>query len=75
MEQDIFLGKDGARTLFSIEALSARSVQQFSALPAENEYLLLPGSVFRVNGDPADMGHGLHIVQLQQITPAHPAFE
>lgn len=38
----------GGRTLFNIKVSSARAIQDFSALPKENELLILPGTPLKV---------------------------
>lgn len=43
-----FLGETGERTIFTIEAKSARKIQNYSAIKKENEVLLLPGTPFKV---------------------------
>jgi hypothetical protein len=44
LEGSKFLGKTGARTLFKIRNAPAISIKDFSKIPQEDEWLLLPGT-------------------------------
>ena len=69
LELDEFLGKDGERTLFSIDCINGKSVANHSYFKnKEKEVILMPGSYFEVIGQ-LDSGHQLHIIQLKEITP------
>jgi hypothetical protein len=69
LESDLFLGKDGIRTLFRIdECTRAVDIQPFSSFKSEAEVLLIPGAYLEVV-DVGDMGHGLVIITLKQIKP------
>jgi hypothetical protein len=69
LESDLFLGKDGVRTLFRIEECTrAVDIQPFSSFKSEAEVLLIPGAYLEVV-DVGDMGHGLVIITLKQIEP------
>merc|ERR1712046_320397 len=48
LETPLFLGKEGQRTLFRIEALGV-DIAAFSAMPNESEVLMLPGMPLRVS--------------------------
>jgi len=62
-----FLGKEGPRTLLQINMIKrAKSLQDFSFFPSEEEVLLPPFSTFTIE-DTVDLGHGLTMVQAQQI--------
>jgi len=50
LQNEAFLGKKGARTMFLINALNARDISPYSAIKSEREYILLPGSIFVVEG-------------------------
>ena len=43
-----FIGIQGKRTLFRIDAKNALSIQAFSAFQSEEEYLLLPGTKLKI---------------------------
>jgi hypothetical protein len=67
-----FLGTAGERTLFQIKLLSpsyGRSLQDFSFFPDESEVLLAPGCTFTLTSM-CDLGHGLTIVQCEQVASA-----
>jgi hypothetical protein len=66
LESELFLGKRGARTWFTIECESARDIRKHSYFPSEDELLLLPGTQFQVISS-FDHGHGLHVIQLKEI--------
>jgi hypothetical protein len=68
------LGNTGARTLFSIETFSGRTIRAHSHFTAEDEILLLPGTFFEVKSrfNPAP---DLHIIHLQQKIPPHDLLE
>ena len=64
----MFLGKDGDRTLFSIEAINARSIREHSHFAAEDEILLLPGTHMIVQSQ-LFQSPNIHIIHLKQIQP------
>ena len=71
LNQEQFLGRQGTRTLFTIECFSGKSIRHHSLIPEEEEVLLPPACQFRVTGS-LNQGNGLHIVQLQEIKPKYP---
>jgi len=68
LENNIYLGKIGNRTLFSIEAINGRAIRAHSHFITEEEILLLPGTHMTVQSqfNPAP---DLHIIHLKQIIP------
>ncbi|CAF0850512.1 unnamed protein product, partial [Didymodactylos carnosus] len=68
LENNMYLGNTGARTLFSVEAINGRTVQAHSHFVTEDEILLLPGTHMVVQSQftPAP---DLHIIHLKQIIP------
>ena len=64
-QNDQFLGKFGDRTLFSISIATGVSIQKYSAVPCEEEVLLLPGTCLDVESE-LDLGNGLHLVQMKE---------
>ncbi|CAF1650649.1 unnamed protein product [Adineta ricciae] len=68
LENNIYLGIDGKRTLFSIEAINARTIRDHSDFTTEDEVLLLPGSQMVVQSQfmPAT---DLHVIHLKQVVP------
>ena len=71
LQNDQFFGKTGARTLFSIECDTGKSIIEHSYFEGEDEILLLPGRELRVVGC-LTMAHQLHMVQLKEIQPPFP---
>lgn len=68
LENDVYLGTVGERTLFSIEALNGRNIRGHSHFGDEDEILLLPGTRVEVLSriKPAD---NLCIIHLKQKSP------
>jgi len=67
LNSEEFLGKSGQRTLFYIECISGKSIQNYSySSSVDEEILLLPGTEFLVTGKKR-RGHGLTIVHLREI--------
>mmetsp|Transcript_108775 Transcript_108775/g.208983 ORF Transcript_108775/g.208983 Transcript_108775/m.208983 type:complete len:470 (-) Transcript_108775:52-1461(-) len=69
LETDQFCGRSGLRTIFNIRLTQgqARDIKQYSLFGAdEDEVLLPPGCRFKVMGK-MDAGHGLTIVQLEEL--------
>jgi len=71
LESDQFLGKKGARTLFTIDCYNGKDIRKHSFYPAEDEILLLPGRQFTVVAC-LDSGNGLYIIQLKEIEAQFP---
>ncbi|CAF2876986.1 unnamed protein product [Rotaria sp. Silwood2] len=69
LESNQFLGKEGLRTLFSIDCINGKSIAAHSYFKnVEQEFILMPGSYFQVIGQ-LTPGGGLHIIELKEITP------
>ena len=66
IENKLFLGKDGTRTLFSIDVKAGVDLGAYSAFKEEREVILPPGTVLRVKSI-ADLGNELVIVDLEQL--------
>jgi hypothetical protein len=68
LENNMYLGNTGDRTLFSVEAINSRAVRSHSYFNAEDEILLLPGTrmVVQSQFSPAP---DLHIIHLKQVVP------
>ena len=71
LNKEQFLGQSGTRTFFTIDCHSAKSIQQYSFYPDEEEVLLPPARQFQVMGC-LNQGNGLHIIQLKEIQPKFP---
>ena len=74
LQEEQFLGKQQARTLFIIESVSGRDIHQHSSIKKENEVLLLPATQFKVISC-LDQGPNLHIIQLKEVAPLDPSSE
>ena len=63
-----FCGDQGTRTIFAIRLTQsqARDITRYSLVQAEDEVLLPPGCRFRVKSS-LDAGHGLSIIQLEEL--------
>jgi len=68
LEQPMYLGTTGERTLFSIECLNGKNIKPHSYYNIEDEILLLPGFYFEVVSKVAG-GNGLHIIHLREVVP------
>ncbi|CAF0890662.1 unnamed protein product [Rotaria sp. Silwood1] len=74
LQAELFLGKTGERTMFTIECDSGKDIRKHSLLPAEDEVLLPAATRFKVV-DCLDHGHGLHMIQLEEIKPPQPLLQ
>ncbi|CAF3614817.1 unnamed protein product [Rotaria sp. Silwood1] len=78
LENNMYLGTMGARTLFSVEAINGRSVRAHSHFVTEDEVLLLPGTHMVVQSQ-LSPASDLYIIHLKQIIPTamllEPPFE
>ena len=74
LENNRYLGNEGDRTLFSVEAINGRTVCAHSHFVTEDEIILLPGTYMEVQSlfSPAP---DLHIVHLKQIKPIETLLE
>ncbi|CAF1035383.1 unnamed protein product [Adineta ricciae] len=70
LEDDRFLGKNNAGTLFFIESRNAKSIRQYSCeKDTIEEIILMPGSFFRVN-DHMPAKNDLHVIHLvENVSP------
>ena len=68
LENNMYLGISGERTLFSVETINGRTIRDHSYFVTEDEILLLPGTHMIVQSQfsPADQ---LHIIHLKQVVP------
>jgi hypothetical protein len=74
LQSELFLGKTGMRTMFTIECFSGKDIKKYSYYSVEDEILLSTGTQFEVIGC-LDAGNGLHTIQLKEIQstiPQHP---
>jgi len=71
LQNEMFLGTTGLRTMFNLRVSTARDITRFSAIGVEHERLLLPGTAFEVVSA-LKAGHGLTIIQMEQDHGAPP---
>jgi hypothetical protein len=74
LKQEIFLGKTGERTMFTIECQSGKDIRKHSIFPSEDEILLPAATRFKVV-DCLDHGNSLHMIQLEEIKPPEPLLQ
>ncbi|CAF4862225.1 unnamed protein product, partial [Rotaria sp. Silwood1] len=70
LESPNYLGKSGARTMFSIQTSSGKDIRAHSYFENEDEILLPPGIYLKVI-DSLDPAEDLHIIQLREISPPY----
>ncbi|CAF3320031.1 unnamed protein product [Rotaria sp. Silwood2] len=68
LENNMYLGTTGARTLFSVEVINGRTVRAHSHFVTEDEILLLPGTHMIVQSQFSPAAD-LHIIHLKQVIP------
>lgn len=66
-----FIGREGLRTIFMVECINGKRIQNHSFYENENEILLTPGTYLHVV-DKWSPSEGLHMVRLRETTPPHP---
>jgi hypothetical protein len=60
-------GKYGKRTVFAVSTSNAAWVKEFSAIPGESEWVLLPGMALTITGVSVELGEDLTMVKLSSI--------
>jgi hypothetical protein len=73
LEQPMFLGQEGDRTIFSIQTYSGVAIQKYSAIKSENEVLLSPCTFMAVKNI-ANLGNGLCMIQVEELQPPFSLF-
>ncbi|CAF3762605.1 unnamed protein product [Rotaria sp. Silwood1] len=68
LEQPMYLGKTGPRTLFNIECMNGKAIKSHSYFKTEDEILILPGFYFEVVSK-VDAGNGLYIIHVRELSP------
>jgi hypothetical protein len=68
LENNMYLGNAGSRTLFSVEAINGRTVRAHSHFVTEDEILLLPGTYMIVQSQFSPAPE-MHIIHLKQVVP------
>jgi hypothetical protein len=74
LNNNMYLGNTGARTLFSVEAINGRTIHTHSDYIDEDEILLLPGTHMVVQSQ-LNPAPGLHIIHLKQVIPKETLLE
>lgn len=68
LENNMYLGTAGDRTLFSVEVMNGRTIKAHSHFVTEDEILLLPGTQMIVQSQFSPASN-LHIIHLKQVKP------
>ncbi|CAF4225620.1 unnamed protein product, partial [Adineta steineri] len=68
LENDMYLGQEGDRTLFSVEAINGRTIKAHSHFITEDEIVLMPGTHMIVQSQLSPAAN-LYIIHLKQIEP------
>lgn len=68
LKSDLYLDRQGERTLFSIDAINGKYIREHSYFKTENEILLLPGTVLEVQSQ-LNPAPDLYIIHLKQKYP------
>ena len=74
LNNKMYLGNAGPRTLFSIEAINGRTIRAHSHFANEDEILLPPGTHMIVQSQ-LNPAPGLHIIHLKQVIPRETLLE
>lgn len=68
LENELYLGHTGERTLFSVEVFNGRDINQHSYFKTEDEILLLPGTHMEVRSQ-FNPTTDMYIIHLRQTIP------
>ncbi|CAF3036673.1 unnamed protein product [Rotaria sp. Silwood2] len=74
LEQPMYLGETGPRTLFNIECTNGKAIKPHSYYKTEDEILLLPGFYFEVVSQ-VKVGIDLYIIHLRELSPPYVLLE
>ncbi|CAF3556899.1 unnamed protein product, partial [Rotaria socialis] len=74
LQNELFLGKTGPRTFFTIECDSGKDIRKYSCYQAEDEILLPAARQFKVVAS-LSQGEDFYIIQLKEIQPPFPLIE
>ncbi|CAF3111335.1 unnamed protein product [Rotaria sp. Silwood2] len=74
LENNMYLGTTGARTLYSVEAINGRTIRAHSHFVTEEEILLLPGTHMIVQSQ-LNPASDLYIIHLKQVIPEQTLLE
>ena len=70
LQSEAFFGYEGKRTLFVINCLAGRCIENHSYYQHEREILLLPGRFFKVIAQMSS-GPDVQMIELEECQPAH----
>ncbi|CAM4850401.1 unnamed protein product, partial [Rotaria magnacalcarata] len=73
LQSDLFLGKTGIRTMFTLQCKSARDIRKHSFFPTEDEVVLMAATQFKIVSS-LDQGD-LRMIQLEETTPPFPLLQ
>ena len=73
LNSELFLGKIGQRTMFTIDCWSGKYIRNHSMIDTEDEVILFPGFQYKVIGI-CNAGNDLHMVQIEEIDTPHSLF-
>ncbi|CAF4333472.1 unnamed protein product [Rotaria sp. Silwood2] len=68
LENTMYLGDSGNRTLFSVEVINCRTIRAHSHFVTEDEVLLLPGTYMEVQSQ-VSPAPDLYIIHMKQLIP------
>ncbi|CAF3237751.1 unnamed protein product [Rotaria sp. Silwood2] len=71
LQSELFLGKTGTRTMFTIECDSGKDIRKHSFYPKEDEILLLAATQFKVIGC-LDNGNNYYTIHLKEMKSQFP---
>ncbi|CAF2937347.1 unnamed protein product [Rotaria sp. Silwood2] len=74
LENNMYLGTTGSRTLFSVETINGRAIRAHSHFATEDEIILLPGTYMQVQSQMSP-AKDLHIIHLRQVIPKETLLE
>jgi hypothetical protein len=74
LKNNMYLGRAGPRTLFSVEAINGRTIRAHSHFNNEDEILLLPGTHMVVQSQ-LSPAPDLNIIHLKQVIPKETLLE
>jgi hypothetical protein len=64
-----YLDESGSGTLFTIETVTGRDISMFSAIPHEQEVVLMPGTLVRVKSKSSNIFDRFFIIHLEEVVP------
>ena len=74
LNNNMYFGDQGPRTLFSIDTINGRMIRDHSHFANEDEIILLPGTQMIVKSQ-LNPAPDLHIIHLKQLVPKKPLLE